>query len=137
MFFGVEQIMFEEATSARAPDKIGDWVLRGGVALAFVLFGLDKFPSGPGGQWVKFFDQVGIGQWFRYFTGVVEIAGAGLVLIPRSARLGLSLLAVTMLAASFIHVFVLHQPGNIIITGGLFVVLLAFWWSRGRDHAGD
>jgi hypothetical protein len=23
---------------------------------------------------VKFFDQIGIGQWFRYFTGIVEIA---------------------------------------------------------------
>lgn len=125
--------MFEEATSARAPGWIGDWVLRGGVALAFVLFGLDKFPSGPGAQWVKFFDQVGIGQWFRYFTGIVEIAGAGLVLVPRSARLGLALLAITMLAASFIHVFVIHQPANSVITGGLFAVLLAFWWSRGRE----
>lgn len=122
--------MFEEASSARAPDKIGDWVLRGGVALAFVLFGADKFPSGPDAPWVKFFDQVGVGQWFRYFTGIVEIAGAVLVLIPRSARLGLAILAITMLTASFIHVFVIHQPGNVIITGGLFVLLVAFWWSK-------
>lgn len=127
--------MFEEAGSARAPDRIGDWVLRGGVALAFVLFGLDKFPSGANAPWVKFFDQVGVGQWFRYFTGVVEIAGAGLVLVPKSARLGLAILAATMLAASCIHVFVIHQPGNVIITGGLFVALLAFWWSRRKDSA--
>lgn len=126
--------MFEEASSAWAPDKIGDWVLRGGVALAFVLFGVDKFSSGPDAPWVKFFDQVGVGQWFRYFTGMVEIAGAVLVLIPRSAHLGLAILAVTMLTASFIHVFVIHQPGNVIITGGLFVLLVAFWWSKTRPR---
>lgn len=126
--------MFEEASSARAPDKIGDRVLRGGVALAFVLFGVDKFPSGPDAPWVKFFDQVGVGQWFRYFTGIVEIAGAVLVLIPRSARLGLAILAITMLTASFIHVFVIHQPGNVNITGGLFVLLVAFWWSKSTSR---
>ena len=32
--------MFEEATSSQASDKIADWVLRLGIALVFVLFGL-------------------------------------------------------------------------------------------------
>ena len=38
---------------------------------------------------MKFFDQVGVGQWFRYFTGLVEVFGALLVLIPKTAQAGL------------------------------------------------
>ena len=122
--------MFEEATSGQARDKIGDWVLRVGIALAFVAFGVEKFPSDPNGQWVKFFDQVGVGQWFRYLTGIVEVVGGTLVLIPVTARVGLAILAATMAVASAIHVFVIHQPANTIITGGLCLGLAAFWWNR-------
>ena len=125
--------MFEEATSGQARDKIGDWVLRVGVALAFVAFGVEKFPSDPNGQWVKFFNQVGVGQWFRYFTGTVEVVGGALVLFPVTARVGLAILATTMAVASAIHVFVIHQPANTIITGGLCLGLAAFWWSRRPD----
>jgi uncharacterized membrane protein YphA (DoxX/SURF4 family) len=125
--------MFEVATSGQAPDKIGDWVLLGGIALVFVLFGLEKFPSGPDAQWVKFFDQVGVGQWFRYFTGVVEIAGGALVSFPGTARAGLAILATTMAVASVIHVFVIHQPANAIITGGFCLGLAAFWRSRRKS----
>jgi uncharacterized membrane protein YphA (DoxX/SURF4 family) len=125
--------MFEQDAAAQPTDKIRDWVLRGGVALAFLLFGLDKFPSGPNEQWVRFFDQVGVGQWFRYCTGIVEIAGALLILIPKSARIGLLLLAATMAVASLIHIFVIHHPGNAVITGGLCLGLSAFWWARRGD----
>lgn len=115
--------MFEEVTSDKAPDKIGDWVLRVGIALAFVLFGLDKFPSDAGAQWVRFFDQVGVGQWFRYLTGIVEVIGGALALIPAAARVGLAILATTMAVASAIHIFVIRQPANAIITIGLCVGL--------------
>lgn len=80
--------MFEPNPATENRDQLGDWVLRGGVALMYVLFGLDKFPAHPGASWVTFFDQVGIGQWFRYFTGIDEITGAILVLIPQTARWG-------------------------------------------------
>jgi putative oxidoreductase len=119
--------MFEESTSASGRDRIGDWVLRAGVALAFILFGLDKFPSGPGAQWVRFFDQVGIGQWFRYFTGIVEIGAAVLVLFPSTTRFGIATLAATMAVASLIHILIIHQPANAIITGAFCIGLIAFW----------
>jgi len=125
--------MFEEAASGQDRDKIGDWVLRGGVAVAFVVIGIEKFPSGPNGHWVKFFDQVGVGQWFRYFTGIVEVVGGTLVLIPVTTRVGLAILAATMAVASIIHVVVIHQPANTIITGGLCLGLAALGWSRRPD----
>ena len=126
-------LMFEGSTSNQSRDQIGEWVLRTGIALAFVLFGLDKFPSAPDAQWVRFFDQVGLGQWFRYFTGIVEVASGVLVLFPATTRIGVAVLAVTMAVASVIHVFVIHQPGNVIITGGLCLGLIAFWWSMRKS----
>jgi putative oxidoreductase len=119
--------MFAVAQSDHGREKISDWVLRFGVALSFLLFGFEKFPSGPTAQWVRFFDQVGLGQWFRYFTGVVEIAGGALVLFPATSRIGLGILGLTMAVASVIHIFIMHEPANVIVTGGLCVGLMALW----------
>ena len=125
--------MFDQIRTSQNRDRIGDWVLRGGVALVFVLFGFDKFPSGPGAPWVKFFDQVGIGQWFRYFTGVVEVAGALLVLIPKTVRIGLALLAITMACAALIVILRLGRPADSVFSGIFFAILAALWWTRSRN----
>lgn len=89
--------MFEQANSGEPRSPITDWCLRGGIALAFVVIGWDKFS--PDSMWPKFFEQVGVGQWFRYFTGIVEILGGVLVFIPGTATAGLALLACTMASA--------------------------------------
>lgn len=103
-----------------------NWMSRGVVTIAFLFFGFDKFSDG----WIKFFDQLGFGQWFRYFTGVIEILGAILVLIPRTASLGLFILAATMACASLIWIFPMHAPGNSIFTGIILIALLAFWQTQ-------
>jgi putative oxidoreductase len=122
--------MFDSTATAPPRDRLGDWMLRGAIAFVFVLFRMEKFPSAPDAEWVKFFDQVGFGQWFRYVTGVVEIVGGVLVAIPLAARAGLAIVAATMAAAVLIHVFVLHHPANGVIPGLLFAGLAAFWWNR-------
>jgi len=122
--------MFDDSNSIRNPDKIGDWVLRVGIGLVFVLFGFEKFTDA---SWVVFFNQVGFGQGFRYLTGIVEIAGGALLLIPPATRAGAAILAATMAVASLIHVFVLHQPQNVVITGVLCVGLIAFWRRMHKD----
>jgi putative oxidoreductase len=120
--------MFEQSTSDVPRNVIGDWTLRGAIGLAFILFGWDKFPDGT--EWVSLFQQIGLGPWLRYFTGVVEILGGVLVFVPRTALAGLALLAATMAAATLIHVFVLGHPANGIITGAFFIGLAAFCWNR-------
>lgn len=125
--------MFEQQGDREFRGSLSEWVLRAGIALAFVLFGLDKFPSGPGAPWVAFFAQIGVGQWFRYMTGIVEIGGGILVLIPPTVNAGLIVLAGTMTAASLIHIFVMKHPANAIITTAILGGLLAFWFGR-RDH---
>ena len=79
---------------------------------------------------MRFFSQVGLGQWFRYVTGIVEMAGAVLVLIPWTVSAGLVLLASTMAGAALIHIFVTRHPSNAIIPLAILAALFAFWRSR-------
>src|SRR5262249_59169357 len=75
------------------PDRLGalrTWLPRIAVALVFVSVGSSKF-SDP--TWVRLFGRIGLGQWFRYLTGVMQIAGGLLVLIPRAAVAGSALAA--------------------------------------------
>lgn len=114
--------MFEQSAAGEPRNAFGDWALRGAVGLIAILVGWDKFPNDT--MWVAMFQQIGLGQWFRYFTGVVEILGGVLVLVPRLAVFGLSLLAVTMAGAAVL------RPDSAPITGVLAVILGAFAWSR-------
>jgi putative oxidoreductase len=59
-------------------------------------------------QTVRLFHDYGWGQWFRYVTGVIELAGALLLIVPRLARA--SALMVIMVVATAIELFVLHRP---------------------------
>lgn len=79
----------------------GLWALKIVAALAFLAAGTAKFMSVP--MMVETFENVGVGQWFRYVTGTIEIAGAVLLFVPRKAFYGASLLAVTMVGAVLTH----------------------------------
>lgn len=114
-------------------NQVPDYAIRVSIGLLFFFIGLGKFSSSTGSHWVTMFEQIHFGQWFRYFTGVVESVAALLVLIPRAAIFGLLLLACTMLCASLIVAFVLHQPGEAAFPGLLFLVLAVICWKR-RSH---
>lgn len=114
-------------------NQVPDWAIRVSIAILYFLIGLGKFSSSPGSHWVTMFEQIHAGQWFRYFTGIVESSAALLVLIPRAAIFGLLLLACTMLGASLIVAFLLHQPGEATFPGLLFLVLAGICWKR-RSH---
>ena len=45
---------------------------------------------------VAMFETIGLGQWFRYLTGGLEVTGAILLLIPTTVLVGGSLLAVVV-----------------------------------------
>jgi uncharacterized membrane protein YphA (DoxX/SURF4 family) len=109
-------------------NQVPDWAIRASIAILFFLIGLGKFSSSPDSHWVIMFEQIHFGQRFRYFTGIVESTAALLVLIPRTAVFGLLVLACTMLCASLIVAFVLHQPGEATFPGFLFLVLAAVTW---------
>ena len=81
-----------------------DWALRAGVALVFPIFALEKL---VGSSWISLFQAIGVGQWFRYFTGIVQLAGSVLLLVPYAARLGGAFIASTMVGAMAFHIVVL------------------------------
>jgi putative oxidoreductase len=125
-------------TERESTGGAGDWVVRGGVACIFFVFGLEKFSADPSSHWVTLFHQIGAGDWFRNFTGAVEILGALLVLVPRSAIAGLVLLAATMAAAVLILVFVLGRPAESVFPGVFFiglVVIIVIRRQTGDDHS--
>jgi putative oxidoreductase len=102
--------------------RIGVWTLQIVVALAFLAAGAAKLAAAP--FMVQLFDQVGIGQWFRIVTGVVEIGGAAALLHPRLAAFGGLWLAVTMFFGVLTHLFVLHtSPAPAIVLGLLNLVI--------------
>jgi putative oxidoreductase len=79
--------------------------LSGLVALAFIAAGGSKLAGAS--AMVEVFNKVGFGQWFRYFTGVLEVAAGIGLLISRYAFYSAVLLAIIMVSAIIAHVTVL------------------------------
>jgi putative oxidoreductase len=104
--------------STRSTRRIGAWALQGILAAAFLAAGAAKLAGVP--FMVDLFAQIGLGQWFRVVTGVVEIAGAVALLIPGLASIGGLWLGFTMVGAVATHLFVLHtSPVPAIVLGVL------------------
>ena len=109
--------------SARPSRRIGAWALQGIVAAAFLAAGSAKLAGVP--FMVDLFAQIGLGQWFRVVTGVVEVTGAVALLIPGLASIGALWLGGTMVGAVATHLFVLHtSPVPAIVLGLLNAVVV-------------
>ena len=52
---------------------------------------------------VSEFQAIGVGQWFRYLTGILEIAGAIALVLPRAVYYGAVLLVTVMTGALTAH----------------------------------
>ena len=106
-------------------NAIGAWVLQGLLAAAFLAAGGAKLAGVP--TMVQIFDQIGMGQWFRIVTGLVEVAGAVALLVPGFAALGAAWLGATMFFAVLTHFFVPHTsatPAVILLALNVLVVWL-------------
>src|SRR5882762_6219247 len=107
---GMAQVLTDNTQSAsgsRSMAKVINvllWVLQIGAAGMFLMVGFLKLSGDP--QLVGLFKAIGIGQWFRYLTGTLEVVGAILLLIPRTSGLAALILAAIMICAVVTHVFV-------------------------------
>jgi putative oxidoreductase len=107
----------------KAPRRIGSRALQVIVAAAFLAAGGAKLAGVP--FMVQLFDQVGIGQWFRIVTGMVEIVGAVALVYPGLASIGGLWLGGTMVGAVATNLFVLHSsPAAAVIFGALNAVIV-------------
>jgi putative oxidoreductase len=111
-------------TSASVPRRrIGTWVLQAIVATAFFAAGAAKLAGAA--YMVQLFEQIGLGQWFRYATGVVEVVGALALIAPGLVWFGGLWLGGTMFFAVLTHVFVLHtSPVPAIVLGVLNALIV-------------
>jgi putative oxidoreductase len=77
---------------------------------------------------VAMFATIGIGQWFRYLTGTIEVVSAVLLLVPSLAFFGAAALASTMVGAIFTHLFVIG--GNPAVPIVLLAITTTVAWVR-------
>jgi uncharacterized membrane protein YphA (DoxX/SURF4 family) len=105
------------------------WIIQALLAFAFLAAAAAKIGGVP--MLVEEFDQIGLGQWFRFLVAAVEIIGAVSLLVPGLAGFGAVWLGTTMFFATLTHIFILHSnPSPAVVLFCLNMVLL---WLR-RDQ---
>lgn len=108
---------------------VGVWALKACVAAVFLLAAGAKLAGES--RMATEFAAIGLGQGFRLFTGVVEIAGALLLLWPKTAFLGAGVLLGVCAGAFIAQAGPLH--GDLIHVVALAALLLpVLWWERPR-----
>src|SRR5712671_2507154 len=124
------QVLIEDRRSASGSTakivNIVLWVLQIGAAGMFLMVGFLKLSGNP--QLVALFEAIGLGQWFRYLTGSLEVAGAILLLIPRTSGLGALMLVGVMAGAVVTHLFIVG--GSPFMAVVLLIVTGVITWGR-------
>ena len=109
------------------------WILQILAAAMFLIAGGSKLMGAQ--PMVDMFDAIGIGQWFRYVTGGIEVVSALLLLVSSTAPIGAALLVCTMVGAIITHLTVLHtSPAMPVVL--LVVCAIVFWLRRDRIGVG-
>ena len=102
------------------------WLAQVALALMFLMAGGSKLAGVP--AMVSLFDAIGLGQWFRYVTGVIEVIAGVALLVPSAAIFGALLLIPTMLGAIVTNVFVV--PASPVMPLLLLLAASAVAWAR-------
>src|SRR5262249_60657901 len=92
-------VMSTKSVSLEAPGNGSLWVVQVLGALLFFLAGFAMLSGDE--QMVETFAAIGIGQWFRYVTGLIEVASAILLLIPALSGI-IAVLAVPMMIGAIL-----------------------------------
>ncbi|MGH8877371.1 MAG: DoxX family protein [Stackebrandtia sp.] len=108
------------------------WVLQIGLALFFAFGSTPKLFAMQGAP--EMFDKIGYGNWFMYFTGVVELAGAIGLVIPRLSSLAASGLAIVMLCATVANIVYLEMPEAAPMTVLLAALFGFIAWGRRTEN---
>jgi uncharacterized membrane protein YphA (DoxX/SURF4 family) len=102
------------------------WITQVALALMFVMAGGSKLAGAP--AMVTLFGALGLGQWFRYVTGIIEVTSGILLLVPSAAIYGALLLIPTMLGAIVVNLFVV--PASPVAPLLLLLAAAAVAWAR-------
>jgi hypothetical protein len=98
------------------------WGVRALLILAFAVAGVAKLAGAT--QMIQVFEAIGIGQWFRYLTGAVEVIGALLLLKRTTGFLAGLMLTMTMICGAATHLLLIGgnpMPAMILAALSAFV----------------
>lgn len=119
--------MSSTPTAAFPIKSIALWVLRVLLAALFLFAAYMKLSGNP--MMVAEFDTVGLGQWFRYVTGILELVGAVALLVPKTSLYGAALLLCVDAGAFVAQLTVIHQDWvHTIVIGALLGAVV--WLNR-------
>jgi len=102
------------------------WAVQIGLAGMFLVAGGSKLLGAA--PMVALFNVIGIGQWFRYVTGLIEVGSAVALLIPAFAVFGALALVPTMIGAILAQLFIVGDsavPPAVLLVGAAVVI-----WAR-------
>jgi putative oxidoreductase len=102
------------------------WLTQVALALMFLMSGGSKLAGVP--AMVSLFEGIGVGQWFRYVTGAVELTAGIALLIPSAAIFGALLLIPTMIGATIVNLLVV--PASPVAPVVLLLLAAAVAWAR-------
>ena len=94
------------------------------LTLAFAAAGFFKLTGNE--MMVGTFDAIGVGQWFRYVTGTIELSAAALLWLPGKQFLAAALLLCTMVGATLAHLFILAPSAMPAIVLGLIAAYVTY-----------
>jgi putative oxidoreductase len=118
-------LSFTQPTSVRRGRSgvIALWVVQIALAGLFLLAGGSKLLGAP--AMVALFNTIGIGQWFRYVTGLIEVGSAIALLVSSTAVFGALALVPTMIGAVATELFIARDsavPAAVLLLGAVGVV---------------
>lgn len=118
------------AAVGRRPANVALWVLQGLLAATYAAGAMAKLTAQP--DTVAGFADIGFSTTGMYVIGVLEVAGAVALLVPRLC--GLAALAFVGLMIGAVTVTALHLgAGDTIVPGTLLVLVAIVAWTR-RDR---
>jgi putative oxidoreductase len=124
-------------TQSRSGLKVGApliamWVTQVALAAMFLMAGGSKLAGVPAR--VSMFDAIGVGQWFRYVTGLIEAASGIALLVPTAVIRGALLIIPTMVGPIVTNAFILHTSPVMLLLLLLGAAVVA--WVRRGELAG-
>lgn len=108
------------------------WIVRVALAAEFLYSGYLLF---AGGHTEQTFAVIGLGQWLRYVTGVLEVTGAIGLLIPRLGGPAALLLAGIMVGASITEMFILENGDPVLPLILLILSATLAWFLQDQTKA--
>jgi putative oxidoreductase len=132
--YPTDAVALPVAQNARSSQRgraalIALWATQVALAAMFLMAGRSKLIGEP--SMVSLFDAIGVGQWFRYATGVIELTAGVTLLRPSAAVYGALLLIPTMIGAIATNLFVTHVSP--LAPFVLLLAVAAVAWARRRD----